>query len=274
MHLPSFLSLSATLYLSGTSASILPEAFLTSSHDVSKPSLHRSPPYRIPTVHESAVMARRILSLTPIGTLATIFPPNPAAPSAETISRVPASVANTPIGLMEYIADCPATSPVSPSSSAADVGNPLILAIGLATPFRNVASGSNISLSLRWQPPPYTRAARSSAALPRFSLSGHLEKVSDEEVRKGDVKACYRRMHPDVFWWPGAGIHEAEWVRLVVTELYWFGGFGDRSFIGWIPAEIWKGVTRQEIDQLRLPGEENEGLSWRDWLGLGNNELR
>merc|ERR1719355_79959 len=41
-----------------------------------------------------------------------------------------------PIGLMDYLADCEPT------------GNPTILAINIATSFKNVAAGSNISLSL------------------------------------------------------------------------------------------------------------------------------
>jgi len=44
-------------------------------------------------------------------------------------------------------------------------------------------------------------------------------------------------------------------VRLVVREVYWVGGFGDRAFIGWIPVEQWRGVTREEMDRVRLPGE-------------------
>lgn len=217
---------------------------LSSSHTIG---------HRIPTVHESAIMARRILSLTPIGTLSTVFPSELTSSTSDvpnSLSHPPASVASTAIGLMEYISDCPLSS--SPSD---DVGNPFLLAILLATPYQNVAAGSNISLSLRWTPL-HTAHPEFAAARPRFSLTGYLEKVGEDELKKGGLVECYMRTHPDVFWLPGSGIHEAEWVRLVVKEVYWFGGFGDRAFIGWIPVETWRGVTRREIEQWRLHGEE------------------
>ena len=42
----------------------------------------------------------------------------------------------------------------------------------------------------------------------------------------------------------------------MVEGVYWFGGFGDRARIGWIPIEEWKGVTDAEIGSARLAGEE------------------
>jgi hypothetical protein len=67
-------------------------------------------------------------------------------------------------------------------------------------------------------------------------------------------------------------------VRLVVQEVYWIGGFGDRAYIGWIPVDEWKGVTREEIEACRLPGEkekegDKEGSGWRSWFGLGGAEV-
>jgi hypothetical protein len=51
--------------------------------------------YRIPTVQESAVMARRMLRYERIGTLSTIFP------NITTNENRPSSVAGSPLGLME-----------------------------------------------------------------------------------------------------------------------------------------------------------------------------
>jgi hypothetical protein len=233
-------------FISLTSASNLP----ATTSFFANPDSTDSTSWKIPTIHESAVQARRIFHLENIGTLSTIFP------STHSAENRPADVGGTPIGLMDYFADC------EPST-----GNPTILAISIATSFKNVAAGSNITLSLRWHAP-YKRPY-SAAAVPRFSLVGHLEDISAEEVKDQNLSACFVRQHPDaVAWLPGNRIHESKWVRLVVEEIYWIGGFGDRAYIGWIPVEQWHNVTKEEIEKCRLPGETTGWGSWRSWLGF------
>lgn len=206
----------------------------------------------IPTVHESAVQARRILRLENIGTLSTVFPSSPAGSVSENENR-PGGLGGVPIGLMDYYADC------EPQS-----GNPTILAIGIATSFKNVAAGSNITLSLRYHP--QDGHWHSAAALPRYSLIGHLEEISESDVASAKLAACFVKSHPDaVAWLPGNRIHESHWVRLVVDQVYWIGGFGDRAYIGWIPVDEWTSVTEDEVDRCRLPGEKT-GWAWERWL--------
>ncbi|KAF3942447.1 hypothetical protein ABW19_dt0209041 [Dactylella cylindrospora] len=193
--------------------------------------------FPIPTVHQSAILARRILRLTSIGTLSTNFP-------SDSHQKTP----DYPIGLPDYIADCDPTNP----------GNPTVLAMTIATSFRNVAAGSHISLSLRWEPPADSASAEkyTVASLPRFSLMARLEDIPVKEVVSGGVTQCFVGYHPDAKWWlPGNPIHASRWARLVVEGVYWVGGFGDRAYIGWISEEEWSGVTEAEIDAARLPGE-------------------
>ncbi len=232
---------------------------------------------RIPTSYESAVLGRRILALTPIGTLATVFPPaKESNDGIAPLERRPPGLDGLPYSLMEYIADC----------EKDDVGNPTILAITIGTTFKNAAAGSNVSLAVQWTPPHppakriegkkttkkrswlsylgwgtdddgkdgkkghrkhhhhhdrHTAALPYSAAnLPRFSLIGHLEPIEGGDDRDGHVASCYVKSHPDAkYWLPGNRIHQAHFVRLVVEQVYWVGGFGDRAFIGWIPLEEW-----------------------------------
>jgi len=225
-------------------------------HFFANPAAEQSHASKIPTVHESAVQARRILRLENIGTLSTVFPTTPHA----TENR-PSDVGGAPIGLMDYFGDC-----------EPDTGNPTILAITIATSFKNVDAGSNITLSLRWHP--QDTQWRSPASLPRFSLVGRLEDLSAKDVAKNLVPACYVKKHPDAAWWlPGNRIHKSKWVRLVVEEVYWIGGFGDRAYIGWIPLKEWQSVTPQEIDGIRLPGEQkNAWAAWKSWMGLDEQE--
>jgi len=213
---------------------------------------------KIPTSYESAIMARRILHVTPLGTLSTVFP---SSSSSHSLEQRPSGLSGMPIGLMDYIADCESS------------GNPTILAINIATSFKNVAAGSNITLSLQWTPPypPKSRIEStpdtvpySAANLPRFSLLGYLESISKEEVEAMELGKCFTKVHPDArYWLPGNPIHTSEWVRLVVTEVYWIGGFGDRAYIGWIPIDEWKNVTREEWEEVRLPGERK---GWKEWV--------
>ncbi|KAL2042694.1 hypothetical protein N7G274_004453 [Stereocaulon virgatum] len=220
--------------------------------------------YKIPTIHESAILARRILNLSSIATLSTVFPTTQKAQAPTTHSQqapisqdpsalwsTPSDLSGAPIGLMDYYASC------FPQAS-----NPTILAISIATTFRNSYSGSNVTLSLRHHPPPgappsddiYTY---SPANMPRFSLIGYIEEIPIEEVMELGVWVCFLDRHPDAeAWFPGNEIHESRWVRLVVREVYWIGGFGDRAYIGWIPEHEWRGVKDEEIEKARLVGEE------------------
>jgi len=217
-------------------------------------------------------MARRILYLNPLGTLSTVFP-DPHS----TFEKRPSGLAGMPIGLMDYTADCESN------------GDPTILAINIATSIKNVAAGSNISLSIQWIPPhpPKSRIESwpfgskvekgvlpySAANLPRFSLLGYLEKIEKEEIEAKELRKCFTTVHPDAkYWLPGNSIHESKWVRLVVQDIYWIGGFGDRAYIGWIPVEEWRNVTREEWENVRLPGEKK---GWKEWAveNLGQWEL-
>ncbi|KAG9877147.1 hypothetical protein KCV05_g21841, partial [Aureobasidium melanogenum] len=174
-------------------------------------------------------------------------------PDVVTLEQRPSGLGGVPIGLMDYYADC-----------EPDSGNPTILALDIATSFKNVAAGSNITLSLRWHP--QDGNWHSVASLPRFSLVGHLEDIDDDDASKVALSTCFVKNHPDaVAWLPGNRIHTSRWVRLVVEDIYWIGGFGDRAYIGWIPLEAYQNVTRQEIDDCRLPGEKAT-RGWSDWL--------
>ncbi|KAK5998820.1 hypothetical protein PT974_01203 [Cladobotryum mycophilum] len=252
---------------------------------------------RIPTSYESAVMGRRILALTKLGTLSTVFPGSSGGSVARdgqagTEENRPDGLGGVPIGLMDYIADCE------------EGGNPTILAIRIATSFKNAREGSNITLSLQWTPPyPPTRRISlfsrlseyipymggelsynnnkkkapeshasssapdtvpySAANLPRFSLIGYLEPIRPNIVDAVRLAECYITKHHDAkYWLPGNPIHTSEWMRLVVTQVYWIGGFGDRAYIGWIPIDQWKKVTREEWQGIQLPGEKK---GWSEW---------
>ena len=265
--------------------------------------------YHIPTVHESTIMARRVMHLSSISTLITTFPDSSSHPSSSdpdldlseqenqhlhAFENRPAEMAGSPIGLMEYYADC-----------EPDSGNPTLLAINIATPYKNAAQGSNVSMHIRWWPIQSNRylpqlsldpddgdddedipTPHTPAALPRFSLHGHLEPISAVDLAKNLVPACFMAAHPDsALWQPGNDIHTSQYMRFVVEHVYWFGGFGDRARIGWLPVEEWKNVTRKEVEGLRLPGEPKKskqgctrkyggtkdqvkqaGQGWRDWV--------
>ncbi|KAH7409621.1 pyridoxamine 5'-phosphate oxidase-domain-containing protein [Cadophora sp. MPI-SDFR-AT-0126] len=270
MHLP--LPLLALIPFTAATA-------LTPRNIFSNPSSPSESTNRIPTSYESAVLARRILHLTGIGTLATVFPSSKSHAENKddegTNEQRPQNLGGMPIGLMDYLADCEPT------------GNPTILAITIATSFKNVAAGSNISLSLTWTPPPSSSSRspspspyniNSPASLPRFSLLGYLEPISPSLVDSLKLAQCFTATHPDAkYWLPGNPIHTSEWVRLVVQEVYWIGGFGDRNYIGWIPVEEWRAVKRSEWEEVRLPGEEDgeaKGEGWLEWVrGLVRGEL-
>ncbi|KAK7917177.1 hypothetical protein PG985_010785 [Apiospora marii] len=242
--------------------------------------------YKIPTPYESAVQGRRLLALTTLGSLATVFPDDSSSKKDGDVSSQenrPAGMGGMPHGLMEYVADCE------------DDGNPTMLAINVETSFKNARAGSNISLAMQWAPPyppdkriksyypsfldyflggsrddgTKEKVPYSAANLPRFSALGYIENVEPEKT--ADMSACFVKAHPDAkYWLPGNRIHESEFVRLVVQQVYWIGGFGDRAYIGWLPVSDWKNITRKEIEGIKMPGEKKGWDEWsiRDWVEL------
>ena len=93
-----------------------------------------------------------------------------------------------------------------------------------------------------------------------FSPSGKSNlTISAQTVKDREITKCFTETHSDaVAWLPGNSIHETHWKRLVVQDIYWIGGFGDRARIGWLPLEEWRNVTMKEVHEIRLPGEEGE----------------
>ncbi|KAI0415752.1 pyridoxamine 5'-phosphate oxidase-domain-containing protein [Xylaria grammica] len=251
-------------------------------HIFNNPPPSSSSKYRIPTSYESAVLGRRILALTPLGNLATVFPADNAGGQYGAEENRPDGLGGMPHSMMDYVADCE------------DGGNPTFLAINVETTFKNVHDGSNISLAQAWTPPfppdkrikstttttglfsrlanwlglgsdddsqPEDTVPYSAANLPRFSLLGYVERIND--VSAAALSECFVKKHPDAkYWLPGNRIHESEFVRLVVQQVYWVGGFGDRAYIGWIPVEEWNSVTREEWENVSLPGEKK---GWKEW---------
>ncbi|KAJ5813506.1 uncharacterized protein N7503_000256 [Penicillium pulvis] len=222
-----------------------------------------------PTWFTSTLMARRLLAKSSSGVISTIFP-NPPPPS----SRSPQDVAGLPIGLREYISDCNTALPDSLSNT--DNGDPTILALRVATTFKNIGADSkNFSLELDWWDhldqagPVYPGLPLSPAALPRVTLFGYLDTLELESAGAGaaELEECFLDSHPDAkVWLPGAAgsPHSSFWARMVVTAVYWIGGFGDVQQIGWMDVEEWKGVGQYESsvgdgrgwEDVRLPGEK------------------
>lgn len=214
----------------------------------------------------SVLMARRLLALSTSGVASTIFPEN-LPPN----SRAPASLAGQSVSLREYIADC------DEEITTDEAGNPTLLALNVATTFRNTAAGSNISLSIDWwdhlndTKPIYPGFPLSPAGLPRVTLFGYVEPFPDpvpSDTREA-LEKCYLSVHPDArVWLPHrkGSPHASFWARLVVTQVYWIGGFGDVQQIGWLDVDDWKGIRREgSVDgvgdgrgweDVRLPGEQ------------------
>ncbi|KAJ6095204.1 FMN-binding split barrel-like protein [Penicillium sp. IBT 16267x] len=221
-----------------------------------------------PTWFTSTLMARRLLAKSSSGVISTIFP-SPPPPS----SRSPHNVAGLPIGLREYVSDCNTALPERLSNT--DNGDPTILALRVATTFKNIGAGSkNFSLELDWWDhldqagPVYPGLPLSPAALPRVTLFGYLDTLPGLEGAE-ELEECFLNSHPDArVWLPGAAgsPHSSFWARMVVTAVYWIGGFGDVQQIGWMDVEEWKGVGQFESsvgdgrgwEDVRLPGERSE----------------
>jgi hypothetical protein len=222
-----------------------------------------------PSWFTSTLMARRLLALSTVGIASTIYPRPP--PSR---SHAPPAVAGLSVSLPEYISDCEESLPDGDDGGK---GNPILLGLYVSTTFQNSGAGSNISLSIDWwdhlkkTSPLYPGFPLSAAGLPRVSLLGYVERFPrqiDNETRQA-LESCFLASHPDAeAWLPGNpdSPHAGFWARMVVTQAYWVGGFGDLQQIGWINMTEWSGIRRKDSlpgvgdgrgwDDVRLPGEE------------------
>lgn len=231
---------------------------------------------RRPSWFTSTLMARRLLALSSIGVASSVYQrPSPR--------RAPAGLEGVSVSLPEYIADCASTTAASQIGN----GNPVLLGLYVSTTFRNAASGSNVSLSIDWwdhidrTEPLYPGFPLSPAGLPRVSLLGYIERLSLDSSSSSPAEAqakdtrkaleeCFVAAHPDAqAWLPDKtdSPHAGFWARLVVTQAYWIGGFGDTQQIGWINMTEWRGIGRESSapgigdgrgwEDVRLPGERD-----------------
>ncbi|PWY83534.1 hypothetical protein BO70DRAFT_386928 [Aspergillus heteromorphus CBS 117.55] len=209
-----------------------------------------------PSWFTSALLARRLLALSPTGIASTIFP-SPLPPNSHT----PASLAGHSISLTEYLADCDPSLPTS-SKEEDEEGNPTFLALRVATTFRNTASGSNISLSLDW----WSHINDTAPVFPGFPLSPRPFETPLPAATEAALSQCYLEKHPDAkVWLPGreGSPHASFWARMVVTEVYWIGGFGGLNRIGWLNVTEWKGIR-----------EDGSGEGLGDGSGRGWGDVR
>ncbi|KNG81907.1 hypothetical protein ANOM_011261 [Aspergillus nomiae NRRL 13137] len=198
-----------------------------------------------PSWFTSTLMARRLLALS-----------------------TTAAVAGLSISQKEYVSDCDEALP--PTSGNGGNGDPTFLALEVETTFRNTAAGSNISITLDWwdhlneTEPLWPGFPLSPAGLPRVTLFGYVEPFPNPapEDTEAALRSCYLKAHPDARVWlperPGSP-HRSHWVRMVVTHVYWIGGFGGFQRIGWMNVTEWKGIRREES----LPGI-GDGRGWED----------
>ncbi|KAL3449252.1 hypothetical protein BJX65DRAFT_306304 [Aspergillus insuetus] len=219
----------------------------------------------------STLMARRLLALSTSGVVSTVFP-DPLPPK----SHAPAEVAGQSISLKEYFADCDEALPTD-TGNGGD-GSPTFLALYVATTFRNTAAGSNLSLSIDWwdhlnnTKPVFPGFPLSPAGLPRVTLFGYIEPFETPVPKETEsaLRSCYTRSHPDSqVWLPGrpGSPHGSFWAKMVVTQVYWIGGFGGFQQIGWMNATEWKGIRRKGS----LPGV-GDGRGWEDVRLPGETE--
>lgn len=175
------------------------------------------------TVQEAAVDARHMLLQESEGTLLSVYQSG-VAPSPHLVG--------VPIGIMEYFADCSTD------------GSPTMLMLDIAPATRNYKAGSNLTLSLR------DHAYDNPLQHGRMYMVGSLSEITDKkEARR--VEKCFLSRHPDAeIVAPGRDVHSSTFYTMNVDSLYYFGGFGNVSYIGFIPMELYKSA---KIENTRTP---------------------
>ncbi|OBA19564.1 hypothetical protein METBIDRAFT_79572 [Metschnikowia bicuspidata var. bicuspidata NRRL YB-4993] len=142
-----------------------------------------------------------------------------------------------PVSSMEYYADCDGD------------GDPYWLVLDIGTPAKNIARGSPYSFTIRAGDHPAqehvdTRypggVASSPAGSPRLTLQGELVAVGASPEALAKLERCFLERHPDAERWlplNKRSPHQAHWAKVVVSDVFMVGGFGDRAYIGPVAGE-------------------------------------
>ncbi|KAI9225211.1 MAG: pyridoxamine 5'-phosphate oxidase-domain-containing protein [Piptocephalis tieghemiana] len=149
------------------------------------------------TAKEAAVLARKLVQSTGIGTLIT------------TQASTQGQFQGYPFGSMDYYSDdCPST------------GNPIFVLSDIQTNTKNLMEDPRASLSIQdihtTQGTPMSRM--------RMTLTGKLKRMNPSS------KANAHGWVPDENG--DSGFHDFHWWRLEVEGVYWIGGFGGLHYIG------------------------------------------
>lgn len=180
--------------------------------------------------------------------------------SRESLANLNTYDANSgfPVGFVEYYADCKQD------------GEPVMLMIGISSSNKNIAAGSNASLTIRvGDHQPGDRVDHhyigevpfSVAGSPRLNLKGQFVNYQPTASEK---EYFVSRHHEAISWFPGNPIHESHWVKFKIDSVYFVGGFGDRAYIGQIPVN--KYLSAEPFPSKKVPhhqisdGEVSSGL--------------
>lgn len=173
------------------------------------------------TLHEAALDARRLIHNESEGTLLSVYQAN-VAPIPQLIG--------TPIGIMEYFADCSAD------------GSPSLLMLDIAPATKNYNAGSPLTLSLR------DHSFSNPLQHGRMYMVGSLNQIIDG-VEEARVEQCFLKRHPDAeIVAPGRDVHVSNFYTMNIESIYYFGGFGNVSYIGFIPPEIYKSIQLTSVE--------------------------
>ncbi|RKP30052.1 hypothetical protein METBISCDRAFT_17198 [Metschnikowia bicuspidata] len=181
--------------------------------------------HRIPTKEEGAQVARTLINRESMMNVNTIG-------QSETDKGLPKSA-------VEYYVDCDGD------------GNPYWLVVDIGSPFRDISNGSPFTASIRvgghplhdYVDPRYPGGIPlSPMGSPRVNLRGMLEEVPQDPETSLKLRQCFLERHPDARWWLPSNLvlpHKTHWTRIVVSDVYMIGGFGDRAYIGPIDGETY-----------------------------------
>lgn len=168
------------------------------------------------SLEDAAVNAKRLVSEHPTGTIATVFPDN-------------STNAGRPYAIMEYAAACH------------DAPGITFLLFPESVTTQNLLASPGKYVTYTVSEP--FEGARSAVAQARVAFMGNMTVLSDlSDKERLRLSTCYRKHHPDVFWFPGrvpGHPFDSIWARFDPVDIYYVGGFGGTHYIGHIPVDLY-----------------------------------
>lgn len=171
-----------------------------------------------------------------------------------------------PISMIEYYVSSDVCRDVEGLSNN---GNPILLLSQMSTSYKNWRGNGTVSMTIEEHSLNPLHTPMSS---PRGYLLGQLKKLELSPADERKLAKHFVHKHPDARHWlpndDGTHVHDTLWLEFDVKNVYFVGGFGSDSYIGYISGENYHEKFRHHCGHHHDAKEYGLLQTLRSWFTL------